>query len=254
MKNKMGYLISGSVLLGSLLIAGTAFAAGPGPGFGHGMRPAVVGTVATAPDGNGTFTVTAKAWRRGAAATPTTYTITTTSTTIVAKSGAASTVSAIVVGDMVVVQGTNNGTTVTATRINDGSVTGHQRMSGKGWKNASSTPTVAGTQLPTGNGQPIIGGSVTAVNGNSLTVTNKGTATYTVDVASATITKAGVTGATASNIAVGDNVIVQGTINGTSVTASSVIDHGNVSTGTNPSVHRGFFGIIGGFFAHLFGF
>ncbi len=255
MKNKMGYLVSGFVLLGSLLTAGTAFAAGPGPGFGHGMRPAIVGTVATAPNGSGAFTVTAKTWRRkGTAATPTTtYTVSTTSTTTVTKGGAPSTVSALAVGDVVVIRGTISDAVVTATRIID-RVTGHPRMFEERWENASGTPTGAGTPFPVGNGRPVIGGNVTAVNGSSLTVTNAGTVTYTVDVASATITKAGVTGATTSNIAVGDSVIVQGTVNGSSVTASSVIDKGNIPAGTNIPVHRGFFGIIGRFFAHLFGF
>ncbi|NNM83732.1 hypothetical protein HKL94_00725 [Candidatus Parcubacteria bacterium] len=260
MKNKIGYyLVSGSVLLGSILVAGTAFAAGPGPGFGaHGMRPAIVGIVSTAPDGSGTFMITAKPWRRNTTPPPPTsvvYTVTTTGTTVVTRSGAASTVSAIAVGDMVVVQGTVSGTTVTATIIND-RVKGHPWIfAGKRfWGDASSTHAVAKTQFPVGNGQPVVGGTVTAVNGDSLTITNNGSTTYTVDVASTTVAKIGVTGATISNIAVGDSVIVQGTINGSSVIASSVIDKVSAPASANPPVHRGFFSIIGGFFAHLFGF
>jgi hypothetical protein len=253
MKNKLGYLISGSVLLGSLLFAGTAFAAGPtGPWQGGGMKahmPGVFGTVASI--SGGTLTVNSKGF--GPNATATTYTVDATNATVT-KANAASTLSAVAVGDMVGVQGTVSGTNVTATAIHDGLMMRggmHPGMGGK-W-NASSTPA---TPVIQGNGQPVIGGAVTAINGNSLTVTNKSNVTYTVDVTSATVSKAGVTGATISSISVGDNVVVQGTVAGTAVTASSVIDQGTApsSTGTTPPERRGFMGAVGGFFSHLFGF
>jgi len=111
-----------------------------------------------------------------------------------------------------------------------------------------------------GNGQPIIGGSVTAINGSTLTVTNKSNVVYTVDASNATVNKARVT-STVSNIVVGDNVIIQGAVNGNSVTASSIIDQG-VKVADNPNVDlsgngkeaRSFMGSVGGFFKHLFGF
>jgi hypothetical protein len=247
-----------SVLFGSLLFTSTAFAAaGPwqgGGGMMGGHAPGVFGTV-SAISGD-SITVASKGF--GPNATATTYTVDATNATVT-KDNASSTVSAIVVGDMVGVQGTVSGTTVAATSIHDGMMRmmrgGHGGMFG-GKGNASSTPTMP---TITGNGQPVIGGSVTAITGDSLTVTNKSNVTYTVDATSATVSKAGVTGATIGSIAIGDNVVVQGTVSGTSVTASSVIDQGTAPSGstaggTNPPQHRGFMGAIGGFFSHLFGF
>lgn len=223
-------------------------------------RPAAVGTVASAPDVNGTFTVTAKNWQRGAASTTpvttTTYTVTTTSATTVTKNGASSTVSSIATGDMVMIQGTVSGTTITATSINDGKMgAGMGRPGGFGGK--MGTTTASHMPAITGNGQPIVGGAVTAVNGNSITVTNKSNATYTVDVSSATVSKTGVTGATAESIVVGDNVIVQGTVNGTNITASSVTDSGTAPSSGNASGAShggGIFGFLGGMFSKMFGF
>jgi len=54
--------------------------------------------------------------------------------------------------------------------------------------------------------------------------------------------------------------VVQGTVNGTSITASSVIDQGSApasaASGENnaPKPRMGFLGSIGNFFSHLFGF
>ena len=253
-KRSLQALVAGSALIGSFALTGTAFAAPvPTSGFGHGgmnmPRPAVVGTVASI-SGN-TLTVTAKAWQRGSSTTTaTTYSVDATNATVT-KSGASSTVSAIAVGDMIFVQGTVSGTSVTATKIYDG-LMGRMGMPGKkpDMNVASHTPAIIG------NGQPVIGGSVTAISGNSLTVTNKSNVTYTVDVTSATVTKTGVTGATISNIVVGDNVVIQGAVNGTSIIASSVIDQvapSSTSNGTKRPM-GGFFGAIGGFFSHLFGF
>lgn len=125
-------------------------------------------------------------------------------------------------------------------------------------RSATTTPRTPAT---TGNGQPVIGGNVTAINGNTLTVTNKSNITYTVDVASATIIRRGVTGATLSTIMVGDSVVVQGAVQGTSITASSVIDQGTprhtpgAATSDPTAMHvGGFMGSIGGFFSKFFGF
>jgi hypothetical protein len=219
-------------------------------------RPAVVGVVASV--SGTTLTVSEKHWKltgkagdaTNAAPVATSYTVDASNATVT-KNGAASTVSAIAVGDTVMVSGTVNGTQVTATTIRDGVVNrpGLGQPLEPGMEIASHTPAIAG------NGQPVIGGNVTAVSGNTLTVTNASNVTYTVDATSAKIVKAGVTGATLSSIAVGDSVVVQGTVNGTSVVAASVIDQAKPSI-SNPEAgeHRGFMGAIGGFFAHLFGF
>ncbi|MHB8860606.1 MAG: hypothetical protein ACYC48_02625 [Minisyncoccota bacterium] len=258
-KRALPALIAGSALIGSLALAGTAFAAAPAGvrGFGHGMRPAVVGTVASAPNASGIFTVTAKNWARrdsassSNAAPTTTYTVDTTGSTTVTKAGAASTVSAIAVGDTVMVQGTLSGSTVSATVIRDG-------VGRVGQKPGNTTPR---TPAITGNGEPVIGGTVTVNQDGTLTVTTKSGISYAVTVASsATIAKPGVATATIANVVTGDSVVVQGTVNGTSVTASSIVDQGTPvsstasSTGA-PETHRGgFMGAIGGFFSHLFGF
>ena len=124
-------------------------------------------------------------------------------------------------------------------------------------RNSTSTPPVSPIQ---GNGEPIVGGSITAVSGTTLTITNTSNVTYTIDASNAKIIKNG-TSTTISNVATGDNVIVQGTVNGTSITASSVIDQGAKATGNATSTSSGhgpsgsgFFGAIGSFFKHLFGF
>ena len=240
-------------------------------GFGRGgpgmMRPGVFGTVASV--SGDTLTITSKMRQRGTASTTpptiTTYTIDATSAKVT-KAGAASTVSAIVVGDMVMVQGTVSGTSVAATAIRDvpagqaGGTMGARfgRMPGTkpGMGIASHTPAFVG------NGQPVIGGKVTTVSGSSVTVTTASNTVYAVDASSAKITKRGVTSATIANVTVGDSVVVQGTISGSSVTATTVFDQGSpiarIGDGTGsttpPSAPHGFMGAIGGFFSHLFGF
>ena len=247
-----------------------------------GMMPGIFGTV-SAVDVNGdvdTITVTSMtrpphAMPMQASAAPTVattsivYTVDATNAKIY-KGGATSTVSvsSIAQGDTVMVQGTVSGTNVIATVIRDGAggmMGGRPGMPGRGFGHgASSTPST--TPIMQGNGEPVVGGSVTAISGTTLTVTNPSNVTYTIDAASSTVVIKGQASALA-NVAVGDNVLVQGTVNGTSVIASSIIDQGtkgaNVSsTVGTPQSHGGgigariggFFGGIGGFFQHLFGF
>ena len=209
--------------------------------MGRGMcqTPGVSGTVASA-SGN-TLTVTSKKDPKGSAGT--TYTVDATNATVT-KNGANSSVSNVAIGDTIMVQGTISGTNVTATTIRDGA------------------PKQDVAPVIQGNGQPVIGGNITAVNGSILTVANKSNVTYTVDATNATIEKGNAVSSITA-VAVGDNVIVQGTVNGTSVTASSVIDSGaNTapanSTNAASNIHQGdmggFFGGIVSFFHKLFGF
>ena len=200
-----------------------------------GRGRGVFGTVASV---NGsTFTVTSKAWQKDGAAI--TYTVDATNATVT-KNGASSSVSNILVGDTVSVLGTLNGTNITAKSIRDGVGMGQRK---------AIAPVIQG------NGLPVVGGSVTAINGSVLTVTNKSNVTYTVDATHATIMKAAAT-STIANVSVGDAVIVQGTVNGTSVVASSVIDQAQVvaHAGKGRGFLGDFFDGIGGFFHHLFGF
>ncbi len=273
-------MIVGAGIVASLAVVLPAFAQtqpggpngfGPGGRFGTGMhkgtgmQPGIVGTV-TGIDANGNsneFTVTART-RPNATTTPATaYTVDATNATIF-KNGATSTVASIATGDMVMVQGTVSGTLVTAKVVRDGIMTGSRGMprngsSTFGWKPTSTRPT-SGTLPFEGNGEPVIAGSVTTISGETLTVTNASNVIYTVDVSNSTFVKNGAT-TTITSILAGDSVIIQGTVNGTSVTASSVIDQGSGGHGNGPSTRAppqglvsGFLGAIGNFFKHIFGF
>jgi hypothetical protein len=161
----------------------------------------------------------------------------------VVKANTASTVSAIVVGDMVMVQGTITGTNIVATNIRD--------------NDKVRVPKPTPTPIIQGNGQPIIAGTVSAINGASLTVKTSSNITYTVDTTNAKIVKGGVASATLANVSVNDKVVIQGGINGTSVVASSVIDQkASVDASANSSKHGfgGMFHGFGQFFLRIFGF
>jgi hypothetical protein len=233
------------------VFADTTSTTTPGTGsvFGNhmggrgGMRPGVFGTV-SAVNGN-TITVTGKQGF-GANATSTTFTVDATNAKIM-KNNTAGTISSIVVGDTIAVQGTINGTNVVATTIRDGLM--NRKMTGvNGKTNQKPSPI-------TGNGQPVVAGAVSSINGSTLTITNKSNVSYTIDATNAKIVQ-GQNTISLSNIAIGDMVVVQGTVNGNAVTASSIIDQAkpaNTST-TTGQTHTGFFAGIGSFFAHLFGF
>ncbi len=178
---------------------------------------------------------------------PITYTVDASKATVM-KAGSASAVSNIAAGDTIMVMGTTSGTTVTASRIMDGFVMGARPAGTEDMQNS----------VITGNGEPVVAGSVTAISGNTITITNKSNVTYTVDATNAKVEKGNAASAI-SNVAVGDMIVAQGTVNGNSVTASSVLDQGATpTTPANgqpaPAAHKGFFGAIGGFFSHLFGF
>jgi hypothetical protein len=175
------------------------------------------------------------------------YTVDATNAVVI-KNNVASSLSNIIVGDTITVRGTLNGTSVTATSIRDGLSRGGIAPGKNKMPNA---------QIIQGNGQPVVGGNVATVSGTALSVTNKSNVTYTVDVSGAVISKNNAT-SSASDINVGDRVVVQGTINGTSITASSIIDQGVMAMGTNSTStqenNKGFFGAIRGFFHNMFGF
>ena len=223
---KYASFFSAGLVVAIFAIALPVFAQG---NLENGQRPAVVGTV-SAVSGK-TLTVTSKSMMKPKNSTSTTpapviYTVDASSASV-NKNNATSSVSAIAVGDTVMIQGTITGTNVVAKTIRDG----------------LAKPAIQG------NGQPIVAGKVTAVSGNTITITNNSNVTYTIDATNAKI----------SNVAVGDNVIVQGTVNGNSVTASSVIDqkakiHNNDNSKTRGGMMGNFFGGIGNFFKHMFGF
>ena len=257
-------------MLGGTAFAQTTTAAPPsgawGGGSGH-RAPGVFGTVASI--SGDTITVTSKGF--GSNATAKTYTVDATNATVT-KAGASSSISAIADGDIIMVQGTVSGTNVTATAIRDGVMggTGGGRFGGPGMRGNVSSTSSRGNEMPgkeisniTGNGEPVIGGTVASISGTMLTITNKSNVTYSVDASNATVNKGGAS-STVSAITTGDSVIVQGTVNGTAVVASSVIDQGvaptaaSTATPATSGAHGGFIGGllggIGGFFQHLFGF
>ncbi|MEO5646444.1 MAG: DUF5666 domain-containing protein [Candidatus Paceibacterota bacterium] len=208
------------------------------------MHNVVFGTV-TAINGS-TITISSKSMNKNATTQVSTTYVVNASGAKIDKNTTAGSISNIAVGDSVMVQGTITGTNIVATKIHDGVMA---KGAGK------QTPGTAGMNIPNGNGQPIVGGTVTAVSGNTITITNKSNVTYTIDATNAKITKSGTT-AVASNIAVGDTLVAQGTINGTSVAAVNIIDSGAVSANANGNngLHVGFFGKIGNFFSRIFGF
>jgi len=235
-----------------------------GGGTRGAMKPGVFGTVASI-NGN-ILTVTGRNSFGGprpmttggttsvapVAPTPVTYTVDATNATVM-KNNATSSLSAIVVGDTVMAQGTLTGTNLVATKIRDGVVSTTRTGGAPGTMHpgmASTTPAFSG------NGEPITAGAVTAISGSSITITNKSNVTYTVDATNAKIVTGNTTG-TISNVAVGDSIVVQGTVNGTSVTATTIIDQAkpaNASATAGKPAPKGFFGSIGSFFSHLFGF
>lgn len=161
-------------------------------------------------------------------------------------------VSGIAVGDMVLVEGTTTGTAVVATSIHDGVLV----KGSADWKdNKEKDDKNNQMMFPEGNGQPIVGGTVTAVNASQVTITNKSNVSYTIDVINAKVTKAGKV-VTKADIMVGDTILAQGTVNGTTVVAVSVIDQGVVSVDTTHQDNGkkvGFFRKIGNFFSRMFG-
>lgn len=215
------------------------------PHQAKGMKPAVVGTV-TAINGT-TLTVSAKSRKGG---TTTTYTVDVANAKV-QKGQTAATAANIAVGDMIVAQGAVNGTAVTATNIIDGVMQGRHKQEGNDGANGQPESVI------TGNGQPVVAGSVTAINGSTISITNKSGVSYSIDGTNAKVDKAGSL-STVSSITVGEMVVAQGTVNGTAVTATSIIDQGAApavsSTSAATKAHEGMFSRIGGFFAHLFGY
>lgn len=210
------------------------------------MKPAIIGSV-SAISGT-TITLTGRQTPGNNAST--TFSIDASSATVF-KNNATSTVSGIAVGDMIFVQGTVSGTNVTATVIRDG-VRGVGFGPGREDKERTASTTVPFT----GNGQPLVAGKISSFSGNTLNITTGNNIVYTVDATNAKIMKGKDTIAL-SNVVVGEGVLVQGTVNGTSIVASTIIEQPQHPVVTNNSANgqsHGFFGNISGFFMHLFGF
>lgn len=230
----------------------------------NAVRPNIVVGTVTSINGS-TLTVTSNskvglAWGKDddedddtpkATPAPIVYTVNASNASVF-KGGTASNVANIAVGDKVKVQGTITGTNIVAVAIRDEVKKDDDEKQENKKQKPESTPLIQG------NGQPIIMGIVSAVNGTTLTVTNRSNIAYTVDASTAKIQKRSSL-STLSEVVVGDNVIVQGTINGTAITAYSVIDQGtkpspSVKPNDKEKARSNFFGGIGRFLQHLFGF
>jgi hypothetical protein len=125
------------------------------------------------------------------------------------------------------------------------------------------------------SGEPIVAGKVSTINNNVLAITNEGKIAYNIDFSKAIIVKGNVR-SSAADIAVGDYLLVQGTVNGAAVAASLIIDQaivGGTASSTGSQTISGqtttssqtieslpepeiatndIWGSIGGFFLNLF--
>jgi hypothetical protein len=274
---------SNGEFMGHRVASSTLALGGAGYHGAMGVRFNIEGTV-TAISGT-TLTVSGHQGMMASTTTATTYTVDasnakvfktslSSTTTATPRPGiTASTLSSVAVGDTLQIQGKVSGTSVTANSIVDGRLPARTDNHGpagattKGQKTSHtpSTPTFAG------NGQPVIAGTVTAISGSTLTVTTSSSSpvVYSVDASSAKVLQ-GPTTIALSSVAINDHVVVQGTVSGTSVTASTVIDQtpntsmgdGRGATTTAPGDQgqqqsgqqkpHGFFQNVSSFFSHLF--
>lgn len=231
---RMGQVVSGTVsnVSGDILTISVKRDIRPEPNMGR--YPGYTGT------STATSTITVIPF-----ATTTTYTVDATNAKIF-KGNATTTVASIVTGDMVFVQGTWNASStnsIIAKTIFD-------MVPVKVNKGEDNKNPVQNNLL--NNGQPIVMGSVSAVSSSTLTVTSM-SVTYSVDVTSANIF-AGNASSTIANIAVGDKVLVQGAVNGTLITATTVIDQNQPVKPAEKKGVQAFFGSIGSFFSRFFHF
>jgi len=135
------------------------------------------------------------------------YTIDTSGATF-KKAGADASLGSFAVGDKVWAVGSFNGTHLTAKVVSDapgfGKGPGGHGMGGRHGKNAG------------------VMGTVSAINGSTITVTGMDGQSYSVDAASAKVQR--MVEGSLSDIAVGDRIGAHGTVSGTTVTATNIMD------------------------------
>ncbi len=119
----------------------------------------------------------------------------------------ASTLGALKIGDTLMIGGIITGTSVTASVVYDGNFSKGFPANAK-WENL----------------KPGIAGTVTAVNGSTITLSGKNGVTYMVNAANATFQKDRGTTMTLANISIGDTLLIQGAVSGTTVTAKNIFD------------------------------
>lgn len=149
------------------------------------------------------------------------------------KNSATTTISSIIVGDTVFVQGAVNGTSAVAVAVYDGKLPAviaklqMHREEKKDERKEDRQERREDRIADHMRGSAILG-VVTSVSGNTLLVDGKmgtGTAstTFTVDATNAKIFKDKAT-TTVSAIVAGDKVLIEGAVNGTSVSANVIFD------------------------------
>ncbi len=216
------------------------------------MKPSLVGKV-SAINGNTLTVISNGEIEKDHNASTTTFTVNVTNAKLL-RGNTAITLSDITVGDNVVIQGVVTGNNVVATIVRDGKVGNGDGNNNDNDKNGSTTDNNKALLQIQGNGQPVVAGTVTVINNPNMTITTGSGITYTINVATAKIIQGNAT-TTLSSVKVGDAVIVQGTVNGISVVASTIIDtNRDVNKAPGQNTRNGFFGSIGQFFKHLFGF
>ncbi len=179
----------------------------------------------------------------------TVYTVDATNAKIIKGDVENSPASSLMIGDMIVAEGTVTGTNVSATVIHDG-------MWRPKWEGAKDTFE--------SSGDPVVGGTVTAISNTTITIKNKAGITYTIDAGAAKFGPMNGTTHTLADIKVGNNLLVQGPVSNTSVTAKFVMDtswkmgmmddngEDNDTENGDSGMHKGFFRGIGNFFGRWF--
>ncbi len=184
--------------------------AGKGMGLGRRGPPGIIGTVTLV---NG-MSITVKD-RSGSD-----YSVDLTSAKITKNVGgtAPTTITAtdINIGDTIGVRGQISGSSVTATFAMDGISLTIPDAAPVGDKSENKQSGFGGHRGPG------LSGKVSAVSGTTVTITAADGTTYTVDAASAKLSK--LQTITTSDLVVGDEVGVRGSISGTSVTATDIMD------------------------------
>jgi hypothetical protein len=199
-------VVDDNAIVATLVINGKTKPAAPSE---DDKRNAIVGTV-TAKSGT-TLTVLGK--------TGTTYTVAAANASVWEKGNDNSSVSNIDVGDSVVVQGTVNGSAVTATRIHT-------------------------VSFPSTSANGGLRGTVTAVNGDTFTLMVAGGTTYTVNMDDAEFKDRKGEDQDADDIDVGEMVVVTGDVSGSTVDAEVI---------SEAKINKGFFYRVGNFFKSVFG-
>ncbi len=195
----------------------------------------VFGTI-TAINGNTlTMSVTFRGEGKNSTTTTKIFTVD-ASTAKIIKSGATSSVSSIVIGDKVSILGRISGTNITAKIIRVG----------------IQNKTDSKNEM-TGDGKPVVGGKITSISGNTLTITNNSNVSYTIDVSNAKIFVKGAT-SSVSSLQINGEIVVQGTVNGTNITATSIIVNQDVKNDKPIQKNEGFLQKSKNFFRRMFGF